>query len=64
MYVLLDTNKHACLSRENKKSCYFNFVIDKTIFFRRPTEHTSSIKTIIEVLGFRDYFYLNSKVYT
>ena len=32
IYVYVDTNKYACLSRQNRKLCYFHSVNDATIF--------------------------------
>ena len=67
LYSLEDldnTNKYACLSRQNKKLYYFFYVNDTTIFFRILREYKLSIKTVIEFFCFHDIVYLNTKVYT
>ena len=67
LYSLEDldnTNKYACLSRQNKKLYYFFSVNDTTIFFRILREYKLSIKTVIEIFCFRDIVYLNTKFYT
>ena len=67
LYSLEDldnTNKYACLSRQNKKLYYSFSVNDTTIFFRILREYKLSIKTVIEIFCFHDIVYLNTKVYT